>query len=305
MFEDLVEEKVDDRLERQAVENKAAREKKSSMKQKEQSNNTSKERPESGKLIAVMKSLSESTLFVPAFTKMSKESKVNQIIEKISDFVESIRMDSNHSTLQRLGTPRSQREKSKEEEDWRGTPIQGTSKDQSKSTSRKHIAGKKADKLVINAEKIKANLLAPQGMLPINIDQNIELLRNLDSDDDFFHVSCHIDQSLKLKMQRGEFVYLERLLPKDRSIARHSMEEGTVVQLYTRNGQAYFAPPDSEKQINGIKRWDQVFRVYATIFTQANPQRASEIWQYVHVIHTAVASYNWNNVAYYEFTFVN
>ena len=75
------------------------------------------------------------------------------------------------------------------------------------------------------------------------------------------------------------------------------MNEGTAVQLFTKNGQAYFAPPDSDKRINGIKRWDQAFRVYATIYTQANPERSSKIWQYVHVIHTAAATYNWNNVA--------
>ena len=80
-------------------------------------------------------------------------------------------------------------------------------------------------------------------------------------------------------------------------------ESGMAVQLYTKNGQAYFAPPDNEKCINSIKCWDQAFCVYATIFTQANPDRSSEIWQYVHVIHTAAATYNWNNVAFYDFTF--
>ena len=32
------------------------------------------------------------------------------------------------------------------------------------------------------------------------------------SDDDFFHLTCHIDPSLFLKIEKGEFVELEKLL---------------------------------------------------------------------------------------------
>ena len=128
-------------------------------------------------------------------------------------------------------------------------------------------------------------------MLPIVIDQKVELLRKLDDDDDFFHVSCHIDEGIKSKIEKGEFVDLERLLPKDRSAGGHIMGESSApMQLFTRDGHAYFAPPDSDKRITSVRKWDQAFRVYATIFTRANPERSSEIWQYVHVIHTAAAT---------------
>ena len=36
------------------------------------------------------------------------------------------------------------------------------------------------------------------------------------SDDDFFHLTCHIDPSLIHKIEKGEFVELEKLLPKDK-----------------------------------------------------------------------------------------
>ena len=36
------------------------------------------------------------------------------------------------------------------------------------------------------------------------------------SDDDFFHLTCHIEPSLIHKIEKGEFVELEKLLPKDR-----------------------------------------------------------------------------------------
>ena len=35
------------------------------------------------------------------------------------------------------------------------------------------------------------------------------------SDDEFFHLTCHVDVNLKSKIQRAEFVDLEKLLPRD------------------------------------------------------------------------------------------
>ena len=46
--------------------------------------------------------------------------------------------------------------------------------------------------MILDAEHFKANLVAPKGMqnlhnyFPDTIDNNIELLRRLDDDDDFF-----------------------------------------------------------------------------------------------------------------------
>ena len=81
------------------------------------------------------------------------------------------------------------------------------------------------------------------------------------------------------------------------------MNETGHLELYHRDGKAHFAAAqDNAAKINNIRKWDQAMRVYAAIYTQANPERASEIWQYVYVIHTAVSSYSWDNVAFY-FTF--
>ena len=63
------------------------------------------------------------------------------------------------------------------------------------------------------------------------------------------------------------------------------------------------APAESGFKIQGAKRWDQAFCIYATIYSGTNPSRAVEIWQYIHVIHMAPSSYIWENVAYYDFTF--
>ena len=71
-----------------------------------------------------------------------------------------------------------------------------------------------------------------------------------------------------------------------------------------REGRPVFLPyVDRSKGINGIRRWEQAFRIYAAIYSQANPQRSAEIWQYVFTINTAAATYSWSNVAEYDFAF--
>ena len=56
-------------------------------------------------------------------------------------------------------------------------------------------------------------------------------------------------------------------------------------------------------KINSVRKWEQAFRIYAAIYMRANPERASEVWQYVYVINMATLSYHWDNVAYYDVTF--
>ena len=91
---------------------------------------------------------------------------------------------------------------------------------------------------------------------------------------------------------------LERLLPKNNP--RKSEDR---LELVNRGGCTYFVPADRDVKINNIRRWEQAFRVYATIYSGANPSRAVEIWQYVHVINTAASAYQWENVANYDYTF--
>ena len=52
--------------------------------------------------------------------------------------------------------------------------------------------------------------------------------------------------------------------------------------------------------ISNYSRWEQAFRVFSDIYTQAYPSRASELIQYNHTIHTASQSYIWDNVYLYD-----
>ena len=159
------------------------------------------------------------------------------------------------------------------------------------------------DCLLHDADKLRVKLSAPKGMLPMKIDSHIRLLRNLDNDDDFFHVTCHIEPAIKEKIQRGDFVDLEKLLPKEKGGNNFAVQDQPAMELLTMGGRTFLAPPQLNRKINSLQKWDQAFRTYTMIYVQSNPDRVSEIWQYVDVIHTAANSYNWDNVATYDFTF--
>ena len=62
-------------------------------------------------------------------------------------------------------------------------------------------------------------------------------------------------------------------------------------------------PVEKEHKITNVRKWEQAFRIYAAIYSQANPHRSSEIWQYVFVINSAASTYIWENVASYDYTF--
>ena len=120
------------------------------------------------------------------------------------------------------------------------------------------------------------------------------------SDDDFFHLTCHIEPSLIHKIEKGEFVELEKLLPKDR--IGNKVEEGHMEWVH-RDGGTFLMPAQRDSKIGSFRKWEQAFRAYTTIYCGANPQRSKEIWQYITVINTAASSYTWENVYNYDITF--
>ena len=82
------------------------------------------------------------------------------------------------------------------------------------------------------------------------------------------------------------------------------MHDDNVMELVSKGGATYFAPRSRDSpKINSIRKWEQAFRIYAAVYSKANPSRASEIWEYVYVINTAASAYPWECVAFYDFTF--
>ena len=123
------------------------------------------------------------------------------------------------------------------------------------------------------------------------------------SDDDFFHLTCHIEPSLIHKIEKGEFVELEKLLPKDRMQFTRGGGEENRLEWVQCDGSTYLVSAGRDAKITGIRQWEQAFRAYATIYCAANPQRSKEIWQYISVINTAASAYTWDNVYNNDITF--
>ena len=125
-----------------------------------------------------------------------------------------------------------------------------------------------------------------------NTDLTVLINQLLQNDDDqFFHLTCHIEQGMKDKISRGEYVDLEKLLPKSRSQVMGTDEQH--MQFVNCDGVSFLVPADKDNRINGVRRWDQAFRIYAAIYCKQNPSRSAEIWQYIYVINYAASVYSW------------
>ena len=249
----------------------------------------------------LIKSPSDTTLYSPGLCKVNQiDSEINTI-DKISNFVDTMRIntDTNVRSVQRQ-SPSTQRNTSQDRHRIETSNIQ---QEDTRDTEREATESA-TSQLLLQAERFKARVEAPKGMnsiMPYDyeklrtkfitanglapIDSEIMFLRNFDQDDEFFHITSQIEPSLKSKIERGEFIDLERLLPKDKfsSSIRGGSEElnRQLFQLIAQGTNSYLSPPDPRgngNKINNIKKWDQAFRVFAAIYTQANPNRSSEVW---------------------------
>ena len=260
-------------------------------------------------MIQQVKSPSDTTIYAPALKKLvgNTVNEGDHLIERISNFVEEIRLE----TASREQTPKraSGRDLQQQRDVW---DCKAGTSDQSGDVMVDNDAPEgsqhEADSLIIEAEQYKAAVEPPvAGMNDVvQISQANESAKQIDKipsqpdwgdDDDYFHLTCHVDGTLKTKIERGEYIELERLLPRRRAA-------DSRLEWISKDGMTFLSPvQDKETKINGIKRWDQAFRIYAAIYCNANPTRSGEIWQYIYTIHSAAASYQWDNVSYYDNTF--
>ena len=172
--------------------------------------------------------------------------------------------------------------------------------DRDRPDSRRRDRREEEDEAILDAEHFKAKIQPPKGKL--SYAEILKLHETDDNDDDFFHITCHVDESLRERIELGEFVDLDKLLPKDKCGGTQVYNEAQRMQIFEQNGTTFWAPEQS-MNVNSVRKWEQAFRIYATIYTNANPHCAGEIWQYIHVINVAASSYQWENVAYYDYTF--
>ena len=157
-----------------------------------------------------------------------------------------------------------------------------------------------AEEIIINSEKYKAAAtVLPEGGSGDKIKPKPY---NYDDDANFMVSTCHVSATLVEKIEMGRFVQLIKLLNK--SLRDQKDESDIKMELRHRDGQCYWEPVrDQETKITGIKRWEQAFRVYMTIYSEANPSRSGEILAYTDIISNAAQTYTWENIANYDFYF--
>ena len=170
----------------------------------------------------------------------------------------------------------------------------------------REVAQRRTEQAILEAEKFKALVADPPGessLFPIQQGKFNNMTRVTQSglsDDDFFHLTCHVDAAILTKIEKGDFVDLEKLVPKDR---KRKSDENHLEWIQTE-GNTFLAPVnDRLNKITSYRKWEQAFRVYATIYCGANPDRSMEIRQYVSIINTAASSFIWENVYEYDVTF--
>ena len=206
----------------------------------------------------------------------ARRSSVNEIV---SEFVDAVRLENRQDEM---------------EKERRRASIASNGQsglDEAKARCRKSVQ---------EAEKFQASIAVPKPGEEI-IKYAIPDIGSGVSDDDFFHLTCHIDPTLIHRIEKGEYVELEKLLPKEK-LGGVSGNENRLEWVH-RDGGTFLVPAQKDSKIGSFRKWEQAFRAYATIYCGANPQCSKEIWQYIMVINTAASSYLWENVYNYDITF--
>ena len=179
----------------------------------------------------------------------------------------------------------------------------------SSSRERQLSPEEKAELLVREAEASKARILEVPGkdkfvqfnqaVVPnYEIDLSNEFVHSAMVDENYQLVASHLEESIQMKIIRGEYVDFGRLVPKDRVMT----VDDSRYEMIVRDGKTYWVPASNNEatDISSYNRWEQAFRVFSDVYVRAFPHRASELVQYSHLIHTASQTYIWENVYMYD-----
>ena len=156
----------------------------------------------------------------------------------------------------------------------------------------------KSRERILQAEKFRAQVEAPKGMY------NFGNYNPIVDDDEFMHVTCHLDEASVETVEQLKYIELEKLTAKSHDELGNHDEDGKV-ELYKDKGgnMAFRNVAQRGAKITNVHAWEKSFRIYMAIYTRVRPDKASEMVQYIHTIHHAASKYTWDNVAHYDKTF--
>ena len=120
-------------------------------------------------------------------------------------------------------------------------------------------------------------------------------------DEKYKMVASHVDINMRKRIQNFEFVDFVHLLPHDKIV----QQEDNRLALVNKGGQPWIVPFNDtpSEGISSYHKWHLAFRVYSDILTEMFPEKASELFQYEHIIHSAAQTFIWDNVYSYDKAF--
>ena len=96
-------------------------------------------------------------------------------------------------------------------------------------------------RVILDAEQHKAAIAPPQGRPNLMIGENDQLSsggqvghNGVGPDDEFFHVTCHLDSGLQKRIEAGEFIELDKLLPRDAGL---KSDDAKPLRIVERDGE--------------------------------------------------------------------
>ena len=196
-----------------------------------------------------------------------------------------------------------------------GATAQGRDSDRRPMQHYQQSPEERADDLIKQVEKSKARIFPTPGenfeqIVSRQCDDEPEIITEsvkranmamgrsaLAIDEDYLLIGGHVEDSVRIKIEKGEYVDLAKLIQKDKILA----EDDRRLNMVIKNGQAFWIPSsEGLTNINNFNCWQQAFRVYSDIFARHNPDRAAELIQYSHVINTISTQFVWDNVYAYD-----
>ena len=193
------------------------------------------------------KSPSDTTIYTPALKKkkieqitqspVASQRDSDELIDKISNFLEKIRVETTPPDEEEPTSPDNE-----EEQQPAATPGHSGYGGEGADRAEYMRARDSAEKMILEAEKHKARVTAPQGRVPLK-----PTLDTVSIDNEHFYLTSHIDEPTKEKIRGGEYVDLEKLLPKPRGLPSRTDEKR--IDMVNRDGQSFLVASE-EKTIS-------------------------------------------------------
>ena len=177
--------------------------------------------------------------------------------------------------------------------------IAGDAEGQVSVKQREKTPQEQADQVIKEAENSRARMFEVPGEFNSDLVKNSSVNINL-IDQDYQMIDSHVDETLHKKIINLEYVEFSKLIPHNKTYKDD--ETGQWLEIINKNGQSFLSPISERERVSitSYAKWEQAFRVFSNILTSRYPEKAPELLQYNHTIHSASTTFIWDNVYSYD-----